>query len=91
MYTIGVKPRFASGGRTAIGRAAAIRIGRVPKFRVHLRLHIERNLIRVGCVTPKDAKLLIYWNRWFLKRLRAGWWSGGDLTDGHRGGLERST
>jgi hypothetical protein len=30
MSTIRVKPRFASGGRTAIGRAAAIRVGRIP-------------------------------------------------------------
>jgi hypothetical protein len=29
-YTIRVKPRFASGGRTAIGRAAAVRVGRIP-------------------------------------------------------------
>jgi hypothetical protein len=37
--TIRVKPRFASGGRTAIGRAAAIRVGRIPKFRLSL-LHL---------------------------------------------------
>jgi hypothetical protein len=37
--TIRMKPRFASGGRTAIGRAAAIRVGRIPKFLVSL-LHL---------------------------------------------------
>ena len=32
MSTIRVKPRFASGGRTAIGRAAAIRVGRIQRL-----------------------------------------------------------
>jgi hypothetical protein len=70
-----VLDQYAEGSAKVRRDAAAIIPGGSPLLEVMRFGQLLHPFVYHACVTPEDAKPLIYWNLWFLKRLRAAWWA----------------